>query len=198
MPTSSCALFGPLKSHVESLLVPFGDKAYVRQKMSDKVGVIVRQLKKTSNRLRRISCQNLYALLVQCLNAKIQFWMQFMQPEVLMPQCDISTMRYCKSQGLLQVNPLPGNAKTSNHSPALAQTSPRWDVAFSVRRGTCGIPGGHMSVCAFLHGVDGLVRHVVPGPTGSHARPIRQRQFRRRQRKDDVPHSHRKWLRTRQ
>ena len=58
--------------------VPFGDNAFVQHRMKRKVGTIVSQIKKTTKRLQSVSCQNLFALLVQCLNCKLQFWLQCM------------------------------------------------------------------------------------------------------------------------
>ena len=54
--------------------------------MTVKASEIVSQIVKTTNRLRLGAKQNLYALTVQCLNTKIQFWMQCMHPDVILPQ----------------------------------------------------------------------------------------------------------------
>ena len=62
--------------------VPFGDRAYVHEKMREKVSKVVSQIKNTTKRLQHC-CQNLFALLVQCLSSKLQFWMMCMRPEVL-------------------------------------------------------------------------------------------------------------------
>ena len=53
--------------------VPFGDEAYVQSQMQKKVDTVVSQIKSTTRRLQHVSRQNLYALLTQCLNTKIQF-----------------------------------------------------------------------------------------------------------------------------
>ena len=63
--------------------VPFGDDEYVQEKMMRKVDKVVSQIQSTTKRLRLRSCQNLYALLVQCLNTKIQFWLQCMRPQLI-------------------------------------------------------------------------------------------------------------------
>ena len=63
--------------------VPFGDEAYVQTMMQTKVDTVVSQIKSTTQRLQQMSRQNLYALLTQCLNTKIQFWLQCMRPQVL-------------------------------------------------------------------------------------------------------------------
>ena len=53
--------------------VPFGDDKYVGRRMQDKVETVVSQISVMATRLQHDSKQNLYALLVQCLNTKIQF-----------------------------------------------------------------------------------------------------------------------------
>ena len=63
--------------------VPFGDEAYVQSRMQMKVDTVVSQITNTTRRLQHVSRQNLYALLTQCLNTKIQFWLQCMEPQVL-------------------------------------------------------------------------------------------------------------------
>ena len=63
--------------------VPFGDADYVQHVMKKKVDVVVSQIKSTTSRLQHVCVQNLYALLVQCLNTKIQFWLQCMRPAQL-------------------------------------------------------------------------------------------------------------------
>ena len=63
--------------------VPFGDANYVKQCLKVKVGEVVSQVKSTTKRLQRHSAQNLFALLVQCLHSKLQFWLQCMRPEQL-------------------------------------------------------------------------------------------------------------------
>ena len=63
--------------------VPFGDGDYVKHCLKVKVNEVVSQIKDTVKRLQHHSCQNLYALLVQCLHSKLQFWLQCMRPEVL-------------------------------------------------------------------------------------------------------------------
>ena len=62
--------------------VPFGDDIYVQHMLKKKTGEVVSQIKATTKRLR-LECQNLYALLVQCMHSKMQFWMQCMSPKVL-------------------------------------------------------------------------------------------------------------------
>ena len=63
--------------------VPVGDAEYVSHMMKIKTNKVVSQIKNITNRLQPNSCQNLFALLVQCLHQKLQFWMQTMAPEVL-------------------------------------------------------------------------------------------------------------------
>ena len=63
--------------------VPFGDKAYVQHMMRAKVAKVVSLIKKTTKRLQQDAAQNLYALLVQCMQCKLQFWMQCLPPDVL-------------------------------------------------------------------------------------------------------------------
>ena len=66
--------------------VPFGDPDYVRNRMTAKASEIVSQIVKTTTRLRLGAKQNLYALTIQCLNTKVQFWMQCMHPDVIQTQ----------------------------------------------------------------------------------------------------------------
>ena len=63
--------------------VPFGDEDYVKQCLKVKVDEVASQIKKTTRRLQRHSVQNLFALLVQCMHSKMQFWLQCMRPEQL-------------------------------------------------------------------------------------------------------------------
>ena len=51
--------------------VPFGDPKFVTHVMKKKTDKVVSQVKKTTKRLQLYSCQNLFALLVQCLHQKL-------------------------------------------------------------------------------------------------------------------------------
>ena len=63
--------------------VPFGEEAYVQTKMQMKVETVVIQIKSITRQLQHVSRQNMFALLTQCLNTKIQFCLQCMTPHVL-------------------------------------------------------------------------------------------------------------------
>ena len=65
--------------------VPFGDMAYVNFMMAKKVDSVVSLIKKSTKKLQQTSAQNLFALLVQCMNCRMQFWLTCMDPVALKP-----------------------------------------------------------------------------------------------------------------
>ena len=93
--------------------VPLGDAKYVSHVMKMKTSKVVSQIKKTTKRLQRNSCQNLFALLVQCLHQKLQFWMQTMAPAVLekhlkrFDRVVLSAVRRCTGQKFVSDGSLP-------------------------------------------------------------------------------------------
>ena len=132
--------------------VPVGDAEYVSHMMKTKTSKVVRQIKNITNRLQLNSCQNLFALLVQCLHQKLQFWMKTMAPEVLEKHLN-KAFRSRDAGGCT-----PGYFPSDGSLPPVQEVvvvkkARRCDDKVSVGRVARSICGRHLSVCAVVHTV---------------------------------------------